>query len=296
MVKRKRIDNEDLTVDTPLIKLTDDGTAAAPSITWTIDPDTGLYRITSNSLGLSIGGTLRLTFNTGNVTSTVPLLGASGTVAAPSISFSSDPDSGIYSISDNTVGISAGSSLKATITNTGFSSTNPISTTNSTDSSSSSTGSLITTGGIGCGKKLYVGDALFLPTTGGTATGLNYYEVYSHSTTWSGIWASPILGGVTITKVNNWVMLNGVAIIGTATTASFITMDTALPARFCPANDNYIQAIVRNNGASSNTGTIEILTTGVIKIYLLVGTNPESNFTGTGSSGFYTFGANFSTV
>lgn len=51
------------------------GTAAAPAFTWTSDTDTGMYRVSSNVIGFSTGGTVAATMNaagdfvaTGNVT------------------------------------------------------------------------------------------------------------------------------------------------------------------------------------------------------------------------------------
>lgn len=41
---------------------TGDGTAAAPSYSFTSDPDTGFYNVTGDSLGVSTGGTVRATF------------------------------------------------------------------------------------------------------------------------------------------------------------------------------------------------------------------------------------------
>lgn len=44
-------------------------TAASPSFTWSSDLDTGMYRTGTNSIGLTTGGTLRLTVNSGGITS-----------------------------------------------------------------------------------------------------------------------------------------------------------------------------------------------------------------------------------
>ncbi|HQO21011.1 MAG TPA: hypothetical protein PLA03_11700 [Acidobacteriota bacterium] len=56
---------------TGLLKLAD-GTAAAPSLTFTNDPNTGIYNpMTYDNLMFTVGGTLRLTLNTTGLTSTV---------------------------------------------------------------------------------------------------------------------------------------------------------------------------------------------------------------------------------
>lgn len=56
------------------IKATD-GSAAAPGLTFNSDTNTGLYRITADTLGVSTGGTLRLTVSPTQVVSTLPWVG-----------------------------------------------------------------------------------------------------------------------------------------------------------------------------------------------------------------------------
>jgi hypothetical protein len=45
--------------------LVGDGTAASPAVSFTSDPDTGIYSTAGNSFGISTGGTLRMTVGTG---------------------------------------------------------------------------------------------------------------------------------------------------------------------------------------------------------------------------------------
>ncbi len=72
------------------------GTAALPAFTFTADPDTGIYRVGANNLGISTGGALRWDVSTTAVTSTLPLLGPTGTSAAPAYAFSSNAAVGMY--------------------------------------------------------------------------------------------------------------------------------------------------------------------------------------------------------
>lgn len=44
-----------------------DGTMSAPSIGFTSDPDTGLYRVTENDIGIALGGTWKVRFRPGDV-------------------------------------------------------------------------------------------------------------------------------------------------------------------------------------------------------------------------------------
>lgn len=83
-----------------------DGTAGAPAWSWTSDTDTGIIRSTTNTMDLVTGGTSRFTLNTTDLTTTLPFLSADGTDAAPTYSFSSDPDTGITRIANNSVSLS----------------------------------------------------------------------------------------------------------------------------------------------------------------------------------------------
>lgn len=73
-----------------------DGTAAAPSYTFTTDTDTGLYCSAANTLGVTTGGTSRLAIGSTDIKTTVPLLGADGAVATPTYAFSSATGTGVY--------------------------------------------------------------------------------------------------------------------------------------------------------------------------------------------------------
>lgn len=85
----------------------DNGTAALPSLTFTSDPNTGVYRVGADDLGFSTGGTLRFDISTTALTSTLPLLAPSGAVGTPSLSFSADTDLGWYRVGANLMGLGA---------------------------------------------------------------------------------------------------------------------------------------------------------------------------------------------
>jgi hypothetical protein len=72
------------------------GSAALPSFVMGSDTNTGFYNIGADQLGISTGGTLRVTVSTTAVTSTLPLRVNDGSAAAPSHSFSGYTDSGLY--------------------------------------------------------------------------------------------------------------------------------------------------------------------------------------------------------
>lgn len=103
-----------------------DGSAAAPTYSFTSDTNTGVYRVGADSLGVSAGGTLRVTIDTTGVTLTIPLLAAAGSASAPSHSFSSDTNTGMYSVGADQVGIATGGTLRETISTTAITSTLPL--------------------------------------------------------------------------------------------------------------------------------------------------------------------------
>lgn len=89
--------------------ITGDGNASLPGLTFFGDADTGLFSAGANLLGVSVGGTERARFSTGQ------LLTADGTAAAPYLSFLSDPDTGIFREGADAIGFSAGGVQKVRI-------------------------------------------------------------------------------------------------------------------------------------------------------------------------------------
>ncbi|RLF34949.1 MAG: hypothetical protein DRM99_05595, partial [Thermoplasmata archaeon] len=157
------------------------------------------------------------------------------------------------------------------------------------DSTSASTGSVIIDGGLGIGKKLYVGTGLYLPTAGGTVTELNYYEEGTHTSTFSGIWASaqtPV-DGIKFSKLGKTVNLSVGGIVVNSSANSYISLDTALPTKLRPQDSVYIEKVITVvDDSSRNWGTVTIYPDGTLTIYL----NARTLFTGGGApSGYYSF-------
>lgn len=72
-------------------------TAAAPALVFSnLELTTGLYRAAANSIGVSIGGVQRLRFDATSTTITEQVLGPNNNSAAPTYSFTSDPDTGMF--------------------------------------------------------------------------------------------------------------------------------------------------------------------------------------------------------
>ena len=82
-----------------------DGTAAAPSLSFTSDPNTGLYSAGADTLGVTTGGSL-----VGSFQSTGLRVPDAATAANPALSFITDTDTGLFSVSANVLGVSVGGS------------------------------------------------------------------------------------------------------------------------------------------------------------------------------------------
>jgi hypothetical protein len=100
-----------LTATVPV--LVGNGTAGAPTIGFSSDTDTGLFRVGADSIGISAGGTSRVSVSTTATTSTVPVVVPGGSAGAPSLTFSGDTDTGIYRFAADTLSISTGGTVRA---------------------------------------------------------------------------------------------------------------------------------------------------------------------------------------
>lgn len=81
------------------------GAVGQPSINFQAEPNSGFYRVGSHDIGVAINGVKVTDFTASGVSTTQPSLHANGTAAAPSYSFTSDPDSGLYRPAEDQVGV-----------------------------------------------------------------------------------------------------------------------------------------------------------------------------------------------
>lgn len=114
--QRVSIDATDI-VFTPVMR-GPDGDATAPAYAFSGDTNTGIYRITTDSLGFTLGGTLRLTINTTAFTATLPWRGQDGSAGAPAFSFSGDTANGMYRITTDTLGFATNGTERVRINTT----------------------------------------------------------------------------------------------------------------------------------------------------------------------------------
>ena len=86
----------------------EDGTAAAPGLAFTSDLNTGLLRVGADQVAISTGGTSRLAVSTTAVSSTLAVDVPLGAVATPSLTFTGDLNTGIWSPAADTIAFSEG--------------------------------------------------------------------------------------------------------------------------------------------------------------------------------------------
>lgn len=85
-----------------------DGAVGTPGLCFASEPSTGLYRIGTHQVGLAVNGVLTFNVNATVITPALIINGVAGGVGGPAFSFTSDPDTGLYSIAANTLGFATG--------------------------------------------------------------------------------------------------------------------------------------------------------------------------------------------
>lgn len=116
------------TITASTVTLTD-GSAATPALSFSSDTNTGFYRVGSDEIGVSLGGTKYQSFLAQGI------LNTDGTNAQPAYSFTNDQDCGLYRVGANEMALAVnGTAVFKTLT-TGNISVNGVSS-GSTDGSS----------------------------------------------------------------------------------------------------------------------------------------------------------------
>ncbi len=91
--------------------------ATGVSYTFIGDSDTGLGRVASDDLAITTGGSLRGEWTNSSFVTYVPVLAQDGAVGAPSYTFASNNNTGIYRSGADTLAISAGGAAVASFAN-----------------------------------------------------------------------------------------------------------------------------------------------------------------------------------
>ena len=96
------------------------GSQGVPSLKFSGDPNTGIYSPGANQVAVATNGTQRLTIDTAATTSTLPVVHPLGAVGTPSITFTGDLNTGIYSPTADTLAFVEGGSEVMRITSSGL--------------------------------------------------------------------------------------------------------------------------------------------------------------------------------
>jgi hypothetical protein len=98
----------------------ENGTAAAPAFYFKDSgTDTGIYSPGADQVGISTGGTLRFSISTTATTSTLAIVHPLGAVGTPSITFTGDLNTGVYSSGADALDFATGGTRRVGIASTG---------------------------------------------------------------------------------------------------------------------------------------------------------------------------------
>ena len=96
------------------------GTAALPGVAFDGDPNTGIYSPGADQLAISTGGTSRLAVSTTAVSSTLAVDVPLGAVGTPSITFTGDLNTGLFSPGADTLALVTGGTNRVHVTSGGL--------------------------------------------------------------------------------------------------------------------------------------------------------------------------------
>lgn len=108
------------------------GSAGAPEYSFTGDTNTGMYRVTADSLGFATGGTNRVTIDTATFASSLAVDGhrffsdIGATASAPAFSFTGDTDTGMYQDATGEIDFTVNGTKRLTVDTATVTSTLPL--------------------------------------------------------------------------------------------------------------------------------------------------------------------------
>jgi hypothetical protein len=133
------------------------------------------------------------------------------------------------------------------------------------------------------GAVMYCNSGVLLPTSGGIASTLDYYESGTHTTSWSG--AIPSTSGtISFTRTGNSVTLRIPQFSAVATSTSTISNTVVLPARLRPTVSIAFTIQVRN-GANPSLGHCIINNAGTLTLW--AGLSGSDNFVNGNTAGLF---------
>jgi hypothetical protein len=104
-------------LSTTLLQLST-ASAGSPSLFFSGNPNTGLYWVGSDDIGISTGGTLKFDISTTAITSTLPYIGPVGLQTAPTIAFTGDTQTGMYQAGAGIIGFATTGTLRLSVNGT----------------------------------------------------------------------------------------------------------------------------------------------------------------------------------
>ena len=127
-INRLSVSNSNITATVPI--LTTNGTVGAPSYSFTNDPNTGIYRRLTDSIGIACGGVLigdwnnvanaGLRLNLGLSLLGGSILNTNGSASAPAYSFTNDTNTGFWNDGGDKIGFSVGGTNRLYLTTGNF--------------------------------------------------------------------------------------------------------------------------------------------------------------------------------
>lgn len=102
------------------------GTVSAPIVSPSNDTNTGIYFSAADTVDVSAGGANVASFGTTAITANKAVIALAGSASTPSVTFSGDTNTGIYSSGADGLGIAAGGTNIVTVTTTGVTAAQPV--------------------------------------------------------------------------------------------------------------------------------------------------------------------------
>ena len=96
-----------------------DDSASAPNYSWTNASTSGLFRLTSSTVGISAGGGAAMYFQTSKVEANKTFEVLAGSAGTPSLTFSGDGNTGFFSSGADEIGFTVGGNERMTLKNNG---------------------------------------------------------------------------------------------------------------------------------------------------------------------------------
>lgn len=231
------------------------GSVTAPGLSFSSDSDCGLYRIGTNNVGLALNGAKVVDYATtgvavtGTLSSTGTLSAggvashADGTVGTPGINFTSDPDTGLYRIGANNLGVGVNGAKVLDVSTSGLGVTGTLTSTGALSATTGTFSSNVTVTGTVTATNTLKAWAVVTNTTVSAGSGISSVTCSSScaNVTMSSALTNPY--AVTVTPMGIGGLTSGVMaeVNITSTTVFTVCLYSASGSQIdmCASNDKY---------------------------------------------------------